>query len=323
MSHLENKEACAARVLVADDSLLVRTIVRKGLQQAGYLVDEAADGAAALRLLGGREYDVVVTDLNMPELDGLGLLAAVKNRSLDTEVVILTGTHASDVSAAIQALRLGAHDYLTKPPSSPDEILLTVERAAEKKRLRVANRQLLKQLEALSRTDGLTGLLNRRCCDEAVPREAGRARRYGFPLALAFLDLDHFKRINDAHGHAAGDVVLKRFAGLLLQEFRETDSVFRYGGEEFVALLPHVDQAGAVTAIERFLGVVRNTPVTLGGTTLRVTSSAGVGMLRAADKDGSDLVKQADTAVYAAKSAGRDRCCTAPPARLRRPERVA
>jgi PAS domain S-box-containing protein len=136
------------RVLVVDDSRFVRGYVVKMLSAAGFLVDQAEDGATALKRLEGEPYDVVLTDLNMPALDGFAVLETVKLRELGTEVVILTGSHAKDVDAAIRALRLGAHDYLTKPLSGPDQAVLAVERAVEKKRQREALRAAEQRMRA-------------------------------------------------------------------------------------------------------------------------------------------------------------------------------
>ena len=294
-------------VLVVDDSRLVRTMVAMHLKSARYAVEEAENGEAAMRLLSRGTFDVIITDLRMPELDGFGVLAAVKRLGLSVEVIILTGAHAQDMSSAVRALRLGAHDYLTKPPASADEVILTVERAIEKKRLREANQRLLHELQSLSRTDGLTGVPNRRSFDAAIAQEVARSRRHGDALALVMLDIDHFKKINDTHGHPGGDEVLRSFAKTAARTLREGDVLFRYGGEEFVALLSHADLAGAMNAAERILRAVAETPIPVGGTAINITTSAGVAALVSSDADGSSLVARADGALYEAKRSGRNR----------------
>jgi two-component system cell cycle response regulator len=309
-------------VLVVDDSRLVRTVVGHHLKAAGFSVDEADNGQTAMHILSKGSYDVIITDLNMPELDGFGVLAAVKRLGLSVEVIILTGAHAQDMSSAVRALRLGAHDYLTKPPANADEVILTVERAVEKKRLRDENKRLLHELESLSRTDALTGVANRRSFDQALTQEMARARRYGSALGVVVLDIDHFKKVNDTHGHQGGDEVLRSFAKTVAGALREGDVLFRYGGEEFVALLPYADQAGAMKAAERLVKAVAAAPIRVGSTTINVTTSAGVAALASSDADGLSLVARADGALYEAKRNGRNRV-QASGARLTLVERVA
>lgn len=294
-------------VLVADDSPVVRALISQYLMAAGYEVREAVDGADALRHLAQTPVDAVVTDLHMPEMDGFGLLETVRSRSLATEVIILTQTHADDIAAAIRALRLGAHDYLTKPPSGPDELVHAVDRAVEKKRLKETNLRLLQELEALIRTDGLTGVGNRRAFDEVFRREVARATRYDIELSLVILDLDHFKAINDRHGHPVGDAVLRFVATAMKTAFRESDAVYRYGGEEFTAVLPHTPLEGAVVSTQRFLTGLAETSWPSGFLALQVTASAGVASARGRELEGLDLVALADQALYKAKEAGRNR----------------
>lgn len=243
-------------LLVVDDSPVIRAIVGRILEDAGFTVTEASDGRAAVDLLDRQSFDVVVTDMNMPGLDGLGVLAAVRAQGRGTEVIILTGARAQDMESAIQALRLGAHDYLTKPPSGPEVVVFAVQRALEKKRLDDTNLALVAQLKALSSCDGLTGLLNRRSFDEAIASETERVRRYHHPFSLLMVDLDHFKAVNIRHGHAGGDLVLKAFASIMRAVLRESDLAYRYGGEEFAVLLPETTAEGALEAGTRLVGAV-------------------------------------------------------------------
>jgi len=297
-------------ILVVDDSRLVRHVVAGFLREGGYEVDEAEDGRIALSRLESGNYDVVITDLNMPGVDGFGVLDAVRKGSSGTEVIILTGAGANDAANAVRALRLGAHDFLSKPPSGAAEVILTVERALEKKRLRDANAALLRQLEALTRTDPLTGAANRRAFDETLSREHTRARRYDLPLSVVVADLDHFKRVNDVHGHAAGDEVLKAFVQRATEVFRGCDGLFRTGGDEFVILLPHTDEQGALAAAQRLVDGVAARPLRPGLGT--ITVSVGVVSARGAALAGLDLLAAADAALYQAKGAGRNRAVAAP-----------
>jgi diguanylate cyclase (GGDEF)-like protein len=299
------------RILVVDDSAVVRAIVSAMLRKVGYSVVEAVNGAQALAIIARESFDVVVTDLRMPEKDGFEVLEAVKRSSLHTEVIILTGTHAKDVSAAVRALRLGAHDFLTKPPAGPHDVIVTVDRALEKKRLKEANLRLLRDMEGLSRTDALTGVWNRRAFEETMQRELLRASRHGLPLSLVMLDIDHFKRINDTYGHRVGDDVLKWFGIHVSRMLREGDTIHRFGGEEFAIVLPHTDQQGALLAAERVLSYLAASTFQ---DSLTVTASAGVASGRGAELDDIDLVAVADGALYRAKREGRNRALSAEPA---------
>ena len=298
----------ATPVLVADDNQVVRRLVSARLRAAGYRVAEASDGVAALAEFEREPVPVVVTDLNMPRLDGLGLLSALRRREEPPEVIVLTGTRASDVEAAVQALRLGAHDDISKTPASLDAVALAVERAEEKWRLREENARLLGDLHRLSLTDGLTGVGNRRAFDEALAQEIARARRLGCDLSLAILDLDHFKRVNDTMGHQAGDLVLVDFVGRVLSVARSSDRLFRYGGEEFALLLSDAGLSGALALARRIVEAVAREPLRSGHLAAVVTCSVGVAELSASDDTlGAELVERSDAALYTAKRAGRNR----------------
>ena len=304
---MEERKTQAAQVLVVDDSTLVRTLIVARLRSAGFRVAEATDGQEALELFRKQTSAVVITDLNMPRLDGLGLLAALRQHPLAPEVILLTGSRASDAQAAVQALRLGAHDYIAKDASAGDEVLLAVQRATEKWRLRGENARLLDDLRQLSLTDSLTKIGNRRAFDDALRVEVARARRHQRDLALVLVDLDHFKRINDTLGHRAGDDVLAAFADRAGSLLRASDRLFRYGGEEFAVLLP--EETSNTGLLVR--GIAER-PLAASGQNVAVTCSAGVDGLRAPDaSDGGELVARADAALKAAKRAGRNRALQA------------
>jgi two-component system cell cycle response regulator len=307
MHKKEEKATSRGQILVVDDSRLVRSIVLNILRRSGYDADEAMDGPTGLEMLAKKGYDVVITDLKMPGMDGFEVLSGVKRIAPNVEVVVLTGTHAQDVTCAIRALRLGAHDYLSKPPTSPDQVLMTIERAVEKKRLKDANQRLLSELESLSRTDPLTGVANRRSFDEVLGKEFARSRRHSRALGVVMLDIDHFKKVNDIHGHPGGDQVLRAFARIVGSVLREGDVLFRYGGEEFVVLLPDTGPEGALRAAERIVAAVASTPVRVDGQLIHITTSAGVGCLERSTRDKGELLAKADAAVYEAKSGGRNR----------------
>lgn len=303
-----------ARVLVVDDNAFVRRVITERLRRSGCDVREARDGAEGLAVFQKDPVEVVITDLNMPALNGLGLLAALRNQLSPPEVILLTGTHAGDAAAAVQALRLGAHDFIAKDATASDAVVLAVQRAFDKWRLRDENARLLRELRRQSLTDGLTGVWNRRAFDKALEQEIARSRRSETELSLVLLDIDHFKKVNDEWGHAAGDAVLVAFAGRLQALSRGSDRLFRYGGEEFALLLGDTDSAGALTLARRAVQVVAGEKMPAGRGAIALTCSAGAASLRPTDDEaGGGLVARADAALYAAKGSGRNRAVAETP----------
>jgi diguanylate cyclase (GGDEF)-like protein len=300
-------------VLVAEDNVVVRRLVVAQLRKAGFAVREAKDGVEALEVFSREPTPVVVTDLGMPRLGGMELLAALRRVDPPPEVIVLTGTHAQDARAAVQALRLGAHDYIVKDAEAAGAIPHAVARALEKWRLREENTRLLGELRRLSLTDSLTGLGNRRSFDEALRQEVARFRRNESPLALVLLDLDHFKKVNDSLGHRVGDEVLISFAARLRSVARESDRLFRYGGEEFAVLAVDSDEDGAVSLAWRVVRATASRTFSAGHRRVEVSCSAGVAItLSGDDTAGESFVGRADAALYQAKRQGRNRACTAP-----------
>jgi two-component system cell cycle response regulator len=298
-------------VLVAEDSIVVRALLREQLELHGCAVVEADDGEAALAACRAERPDVVLLDIEMPKLDGREVLRQLKAdpKLADTPVVFLTGrTHADDV---VEALRLGAHDYLRKPVVAA-ELLARVTAAARIKMLQDELRSRNEELDRLARLDPLTGLHNRRHLDEHLRAMVSSSRRRGHSMAVLVVDVDKFKAVNDRLGHTAGDVVLCEVARRLVSGLRAEDVAGRWGGEEFLVLLPHTDLVGAVTAAERMReGVVAGPVGVATGEAVDVTIS--VGCAAGVAVEGEELVRRADAALYEAKTAGRNRVFPATP----------
>ena len=298
-----------ALVLVAEDSLVVRTILRRQLEEYGHRVVEAVDGEDALAMTREHHPDVILLDVEMPKLDGHGVLAVLRATPelADIPVVFLTGrTSTEDV---VEGLRLGAHDYLRKPFESA-ELLARVSAAFRVKVLQDQLRQRNNELSALSRTDALTGLPNRRELQERMSAATSAARRHQQPSAMLMVDIDHFKRVNDTRGHDGGDIVLRAVAARLAAACRAEDSAGRWGGEEFLVVAPMTDLPGGARLGERIRSHIGDTAVPMGdGPDITVTVSVGVASgLRAAE----DLLAEADEALYVAKRDGRNRVVTSP-----------
>jgi diguanylate cyclase (GGDEF)-like protein len=291
----------------------------------GYDVVEAADGASAQALLEAGGIDAVVLDWELPDVNGPELLARWARDATLRWVPVLMITSHSEPERIRHALDLGAVDFLRKPAE-------TIELDA---RLRAALRLRRLQLELLelAARDPLTGLLNRRAFQERLRTELERGSRYRRPLSVAMVDIDHFKRVNDDHGHDVGDEVLRQMAKLLLAGVRRVDAVARLGGEELVVLFPETPLAGAQLCMSRIREAGHATAFGpgAGGRPLRVTFSCGITDATAAGSDAALLMKLADDALYAAKRGGRDRIelavdrtpFSAPPASKQQPTPVA
>jgi diguanylate cyclase (GGDEF)-like protein len=303
----------SATILLAEDDPVTRMLMTRFLKKAGYEVDAVANGSEALDKMTKRYYPMLVTDWEMPEMDGVALCKAVRNMQLDGYVYALLLTARDSKEHIIAGLEAGADDYLIKPVHEPELIarlnagrrILNLEHS-----LRVANHRN----RILSITDALTGAYNRRYLMEQLPRELERCRRYAYPLSVLMCDVDHFKKINDARGHAAGDEVLQQFVARAQKTIRtNSDWVSRYGGEEFLIVLPETGHEGALCVAEKIRALIAATPfATRAGDTV-VTASFGVASTGPCGPDIAlkvdTLIRTADECLYRSKEAGRDRTC--------------
>ena len=251
----------SAAILLAEDDPVTRMLMTRFLKKAGYEVDAVADGTEALEHMTERYYPFLVTDWEMPEMDGIELCKAVRNLQLDGYVYALLLTARNAKEHIIAGLEAGADDYLVKPVHEPELIarLNTGRRIlALEHSLRAAN----ERNRILSVTDPLTGAFNRRYMMEQLPRELERCRRYGNPLSVIMCDVDHFKQVNDVKGHSAGDDVLQQFVARMQRSIRATsDWVARLGGEEFLIVLPETGFEGAMFVAEKIRAIMTSVAV--------------------------------------------------------------
>ena len=295
-------------ILVADNSMVVRAVLRRQLEADGHTVVEAVDGEEAI--IACREYspDVVLLDVEMPVLDGHGTLERLKSDPdlKDIPVVFLTGR--VDTADVVTGLRLGAHDYLRKPFEA-NELMARVSAALRTKELQDELRRRNAELDRVSRIDMLTNIYNRRHLDEHLRRAISGARRHGRTVGVLLVDIDHFKDVNDQHGHLAGDAVLKEVAARLQGAIRTEDALGRWGGEEFIAVLTDTPGEAIGVLAERMRQAIASTPFVLDdGTRIRVTVSIGH---TAGTEDAEVLVHRSDDALYVAKEAGRNQVAAA------------
>jgi diguanylate cyclase (GGDEF)-like protein len=295
-------------ILVAEDSLVIRAVVRCQLEDEGYTVVEATDGEEALQVCHHRRPDAILLDIEMPGLDGYEVLSRLKASAelRDIPVVFLTGRTA--LRDLVEGLRAGAHDYLCKPFQEA-ELIARIGAAVRVKNLQDQLRLRNEELDRFSRTDGLTGVYNRRHLEELLHSLADSVWGTDHETAVLLLDLDHFKRVNDTAGHAGGDAVLREFARRLQGVVRSSDVAGRWGGEEFLVVLPRTDLLTAVALGEEIRRAIAGQPVELEGSSMPVTVSVGC----AAGLNGApeDLMSRADIALYQAKAGGRNRVVAA------------
>jgi diguanylate cyclase (GGDEF)-like protein len=293
-----------AKVLIADDSLTIRAVVRADLENEGYQISEAHDGVTTVRQCEEDPPDVVLLDVEMPGLDGYQVLAKLKGTPGLKDIPIVFLTSRSDMDDVVAALRGGAHDYLKKPFQTP-ELLARVASALHVKRLQDELRLRNVELDRQSRTDPLTGLYNRRHLDEQLVRVHSDAVRHDERLSLLLLDVDHFKRINDTFGHPSGDEVLRTLATRLRGQLRAGDIAGRWGGEEFLIILPRTDHDEGCSLAERVRSVCSADPIVADGREITVTVSGG--LVTGPGDSATAVVQLADDCLYEAKMSGRDK----------------
>lgn len=302
------------RILVVDDDVDVRKLLRRMLSIEGYAVAEAPDGPSALAEVEAFAPDLILLDVMMPSIDGNEVARRIKQNPLLPFIPIIMQTALDSTESKVEGLEAGADDYITKPIEFAElkarlRSMLRIKRLQEE--LEERERQLLEaneRLRHMSRTDGLTGLENRRSIERQLEKMFAHGERLSEPLSCVMSDLDRFKSVNDEHGHQAGDAVLRQFAAILKKTAREIDVVGRYGGEEFIVLLPGTVLDAAVTFAERVRKDVESHTFVFDGGSIRRTVSFGVaGWPHPRIESCEGLVRAADDALYVAKETGRNR----------------
>jgi diguanylate cyclase (GGDEF)-like protein len=285
-----------SRILVIDDDDVLRNFLVGRLQIDGYEVDEAKDVDSAQRLLRETAYDLITLDLMMYPSTGYDLFEYLKeDPSLKwIPLVVLSGR--DDVKDKVRCFYLGADDFVIKP-FQYEELSARIFSLLKR----------TKNFEQMAFRDPLTGVYNRRYFDHQIQVELQRIQRFPAPLSIAFIDIDRFKSINDTHGHHIGDLVLQGLAHLLQTCMRTTDILARFGGEEFVAVLPNTNGEHAVRRLEAIRQKTHEGPVvTHEGQEFFITFSAGIAEWKAG-LEPDRWIRQADAAMYHAKQQGRDR----------------
>ncbi len=300
-------------ILIIDDSAATRKQIRSVLTDAGLfdMFYEASDGLAGFKEMVSSRPDIVICDLFMPESDGFKFLKLKKSHQDLNAIPVLVVANKKELNNKFHILEEGAQDYVTKP-FTPIELIASVKSNLKIKILQdelVAAQKKLQVLETLSNIDPLTGLYNRRFFVNALEKEFERLKRYNRTLSLLMIDMDHFKSINDKCGHPVGDRVLTVVSRILTTGLRRMDVCARYGGDEFITMLPETDKTGAVAVAQRYLNKIREYAATdICGKIKSVSCSIGIAYLpESAINSISDFLKSADEALYISKNTGRNK----------------
>jgi two-component system chemotaxis response regulator CheY len=309
------EENTALRILLADDDPISRLIAQTVLRNLGHHCHTVTDGAQAWDAFHSERPDVIISDMMMPGMNGLELCHKVRAAAAERYTYFIMVTSQSALEQVIAGMTAGADDYLIKP-LNPDDLRARLIAAA---RVTALHRQLTDQsnelrglneeLASLARRDALTGLRNRRALQEDLELLEAGVGRYGHRYCMALLDVDHFKSYNDTYGHQAGDRVLQTVAALLREQARTSDSLYRYGGEEFLCIFPEQTLATGSIAAERMRDGLEALAIPHAGNDNGVlTLSAGMAVLDSSRQRSVDeVLKDADEALYRAKELGRNR----------------
>lgn len=271
-------------------------------------VDVEPDPQQALFHVAENDYDLLMVSLSLAHADGLRLCSQARSLDRTRHLPILVMVEPGDVPRLVRALDLGVNDYLVRPIDR-NEMMARVRTQVRRKRYQDVLRTKLDETVEQALTDPLTGLHNRRYMETHLRNLLAEARQSHKPLAVLVADIDHFKQVNDVHGHDNGDAVLKQFAERVRQQTRTIDLACRMGGEEFLIIMPDTDRTSAMAVAERLRHGISAAPFRLatGGDMIDVTASLGVSVLESRQDTVESLIKRADQALYAAKRSGRNR----------------
>lgn len=284
------------RILLVDDDPLVLELLGISIGSFGFESATANNGREAIAILQKEEFEIVITDMMMPEINGMQLLEHIKKNHPRTDVIVVTGY--TGTFSYMDVIRAGASDFISKPFNT-DELEAKINRI-------IREHQLIKKLEHLSNCDPLTELYNRRYFDHKIKEELHRAQRQNYPLFLIMLDVDNFKSYNDRHGHQRGDALLMTVGSILHKSTRaDVDLVFRHGGDEFSVITPHITREQVAMVGERIIKSFADSDFDNTGLSLGIAEfSPANGHL---EEDVLTLINRADAAMYQAKTTGRNR----------------
>lgn len=301
-----------ARVLLVEDSESQAGLTRSFLEKHAYEVTWARDGLSAIKAVKTSVVDIIILDLLLPDMSGNEVCRWLKLNADTKGIPIIMLTVKDSLEDKVAGIEAGADDYLPKPYNETElnaKIYSALRTKALQDELRQKNKEmeeLLARVEFLAITDPLTELYNRRRLENVLEQEWKKIKRYKQPITCMMIDIDHFKSVNDVFGHKAGDAVLVQIAKLIKKNLREVDTVARWGGEEFVVILPQTDADSALSAASRILEAV-STHEFPEAPARKITVSIGIARTGHAVDTADKLLNLADCALYEAKARGRNR----------------
>lgn len=298
--------ASPPNILVADDDDVTALFIQQELEDQGFVVHRACDGVEASECLAHTNYSIVLLDIIMPRKSGIELLQQVKP-SINSDTPSFIMISAGDESSIEQCLQLGAYDYIAKPIRSR-ELNARISSALRYRAAILELRQANNALTKIAHLDSLTGVMNRGRFMDVAEWEVKKFHRYQEPLSFILIDIDHFKEVNDKHGHLVGDWVIKGLTDLCQSIIREADFIGRYGGEEFIICLPRSRIEDAFHVAERLRQMCSEQEFKAPGSVLKCTISAGVTCATPKDSTLVNIINRADKFLYQSKRSGRNRC---------------
>jgi two-component system cell cycle response regulator len=284
------------KILLIDDDIAVLKLLENAFTMEGYKVYICDDSVAAMETIAAVKPNIIMLDIMMPKMNGYEVLEKIKSRPEYADIYTIILSSKGDAADRIQGIRSGADDYITKP-FVIGEAIARVEMIM--RRSKYYKEKLLK--------DCLTGAYSRYYFNLRISEETERYRRNGTIFSIALIDMDDYKHINDRYGHHAGDSLLKELADFVGRSIRKCDSIFRYGGDEFIIILPDTDDKKAYEIIERLRREFDNKPVYIDGEELHVTFSAGIKQITGKERNIEQIINDADKAMYQAKKGGRNK----------------
>ena len=292
-------------LLVEDDPRHAALINRAFENEANCRLTITATLEQARALIGNQSPDLIITDVNMPNMNGIDLIRYVRHVYTANELPILALSASEKASIVAQLLKIGANDYVSKPISR-EEFLTRLNISIDQFRLYNENKVLIKQLKMTATTDFLTKLYNRNFFYSSIKHIQAQGKREGYQLGIIIIDIDHFKAVNDNFGHEAGDIALKRVASIIKKSARESDIPCRWGGEEFVILVPKSNLTELVQFAERLRKRIESSVIVIEAGILEFSITASFGITIGDDDNIENVIAKADKRLYAVKQSGRN-----------------